>query len=266
MEKQIAVFFDYDNLMADPLTIIDFLKKEGRIVLIRCYMDSNRDLENRTLFYKANVEIIDRPRYTLPDKNGTDIHLALDALETALTIPNINIFVILSGDSDYLPLVSKLKKYGKMVYIVSSKKNGSKRLKEFCDRFYYYENIVKIEEVENYYEADELGRKKLLKVYLAALDLIKTAGEIPDSTRILQTMRQISTDISYVNFGFRNDEEIVAWCIKEVTNVENEEFDEISEDVSKTKEVNPLLLEFAKRLVKTIETVKNIIMNHIFQK
>ena len=109
MKNQLAVFFDYDNIKADPIPVLNYLNNFGKIVLKRCYMDSTRDKNKRPLFFKANVDIVDRPRYSGKDKNGTDIHLALDVLETVFTLPNINIFVILSGDSDYLPLVNKIR-------------------------------------------------------------------------------------------------------------------------------------------------------------
>src|ERR1700758_3477866 len=76
------------------------------------------------------------------DKNGGDINLALDALEMAFTHPHVNAFAIVSGDSDFIPLVNKLKEYGKTVFVVGGKAFTSTILQQNCHEFISFESLM----------------------------------------------------------------------------------------------------------------------------
>src|SRR5262249_39611049 len=88
------------------------------------------------------VQMVQRIPSPRGDKNGGDINLALDALEMAFTHPHVNAFAIVSGDSDFIPLVNKLKEYGKTVFVVGGKAFTSTILQQNCHEFVSYESLL----------------------------------------------------------------------------------------------------------------------------
>ncbi len=88
------------------------------------------------------VQMVQRLPSPRGDKNGGDINLALDALEMAFTHPHVNAFAIVSGDSDFIPLVNKLKEYGKTVFVVGGKAFTSTILQQNCHEFVSYESLL----------------------------------------------------------------------------------------------------------------------------
>jgi uncharacterized LabA/DUF88 family protein len=88
------------------------------------------------------VQMVQRIPSPRGDKNGADINLALDALEMAFTHDHVNAFAIVSGDSDFIPLVNKLKEYGKTVFIVGGKAFTSTILQQNCHEFISYESLL----------------------------------------------------------------------------------------------------------------------------
>ena len=124
----IAVFVDYDNIEIglkstlrrefDVSLALDALKERGDIVAKFAYANWGRqDGATRQMAENA-VQMVQRIPSPRGDKNGADINLALDALEMAFTHTHVNAFAIVSGDSDFIPLVNKLKEYGKTVFVV----------------------------------------------------------------------------------------------------------------------------------------------------
>ena len=124
----IAVFVDYDNIEIglkstlrrefDVSLALDALKERGDLVAKFAYANWGRqDGATRQMAENA-VQMVQRIPSPRGDKNGADINLALDALEMAFTHTHVNAFAIVSGDSDFIPLVNKLKEYGKTVFVV----------------------------------------------------------------------------------------------------------------------------------------------------
>jgi uncharacterized protein (TIGR00288 family) len=154
MEKQlkIAVFIDFDNIEIgvkstlgrefDVAAVLEALKERGEIVTKIAYANWGR-LENftRTLSEHA-VQMVQRDPSPRGDKNGADINLALDALELAFTHDHINAFAIVSGDSDFIALVNKLKQYDKTIFVVGGKAFTSTILQKNCHEFISYENLL----------------------------------------------------------------------------------------------------------------------------
>ena len=127
----IAVFVDYDNIEIglkstlrrefDVSLALDALKERGDLVAKFAYANWGRqDGATRQMAENA-VQMVQRIPSPRGDKNGADINLALDALEMAFTHTHVNAFAIVSGDSDFIPLVNKLKEYGKTVFVVGGK-------------------------------------------------------------------------------------------------------------------------------------------------
>jgi uncharacterized LabA/DUF88 family protein len=148
----IAVFIDFDNIeigvkntlgqQFDVGTILDAIKERGEVVTKIAYADWTRAGEYSRSLTQHAIRLVQRNLTPGGDKNGADINLALDALEMAFTHPHINAYVIVSGDSDFLSLVEKLKQYDKKVLVVGGRAFTSMILQRNCHEFIAYENLA----------------------------------------------------------------------------------------------------------------------------
>ncbi|MBI5084079.1 MAG: NYN domain-containing protein [Acidobacteria bacterium] len=151
----IAVFVDYDNIEIgvkstlrrefEVSLVLDALKERGDIVAKFAYANWSRQ-EGATRNMAENaVQMVQRIPSPRGDKNGADINLALDALEMAFTHDHVNAFAIVSGDSDFIPLVNKLKEYGKTVFVVGGKAFTSTILQQNCHEFVSFESLLNVD-------------------------------------------------------------------------------------------------------------------------
>ena len=132
---KIAVFVDFDNIEIgvkstlhrefDVAAVLDALKERGEIVTKFAYANWGRQESATRALSEHAVQMVQRDPSPRGDKNGADINLALDALEMAFTHDHINAFAIVSGDSDFIALVNKLKQYDKRVYVVGGRPTGA---------------------------------------------------------------------------------------------------------------------------------------------
>src|SRR5438067_9649494 len=154
MEKhlKIAVFIDFDNIEIgvkstlqrefDVSVVLEALKERGEIITKIAYANWGK-LENSTRqLSEYAVQMVQRDPSPRGDKNGADINLALDALELAFTHDHINAFAIISGDSDFIALVNKLKQYDKTIFVVGGKAFTSTILQKNCHEFISYESML----------------------------------------------------------------------------------------------------------------------------
>ena len=151
-EDRIALFLDYENLalgardlggMAfDLRPIADALAERGRVVVRRAYADWSFFDEDRRMLTRSHVELIEMPqRMGASRKNAADIKMAVDAVELAFERGYISTFVICTGDSDFTPLVHKLRELNKRVIGVGVEKSTSALLPPACDEFLYYDRL-----------------------------------------------------------------------------------------------------------------------------
>ncbi len=148
----IAVFVDYDNIEIgvkstlrrefDVALALSALKERGDIVAKFAYANWGRQEGATRQMAENAVQMVQRIPSPRGDKNGADINLALDALEMAFTHAHVNAFAIVSGDSDFIPLVNKLKEYGKTVFVVGGKAFTSTILQQNCHEFVSYESLL----------------------------------------------------------------------------------------------------------------------------
>jgi len=156
-EERIALFLDYENLAIgarDSLKgmsfdfgpIADALAERGRVVLRKAYADWSMFDEDRRMLTRNHVELIEIPqRMGATRKNAADIKMAVDAVEQALERAYVTTFVICTGDSDFTPLVHKLRELNKRVIGVGVRASTSKMLPPACDEFLFYENLEGVE-------------------------------------------------------------------------------------------------------------------------
>src|SRR4051794_7255682 len=148
----IAVFVDYDNIelglrstlqrQFDVALPLNALKERGDLVAKFAYANWGRQEFATRQMAESAVQMVQRVPSPRGDKNGADINLALDALEMAFTHDHVNAFAIVSGDSDFIPLVNKLKEYGKTVFVVGGKGFTSTILQQNCHEFVSYESLL----------------------------------------------------------------------------------------------------------------------------
>src|ERR1700744_1349466 len=149
---KIAVLIDFDNIEIgvkstlhrefDVAAVLDALKERGEIVTKIAYANWGRqDTHTRALSEHA-VQMVQRDPSPRGDKNGADINLALDALEMALRHEHINAFAIVSGDSDFIALVNKLKQYDKTLFVVGGRPYTSPIQQKNCHEFISYESVI----------------------------------------------------------------------------------------------------------------------------
>lgn len=151
-EERIALFVDFENLALgardrredlDMAIVMDALSERGRVVVRRAYADWNLFSEHRDSLLSQRIEMIEVPqRSGTIRKNAADIKLAVDALELAFQRDFITTFVIASGDSDFTPLVLKLRELNKRVIGVGVEGSTSQLLPGACDEFLFYERLL----------------------------------------------------------------------------------------------------------------------------
>jgi len=149
---KLAVFIDFDNIEIgvkstlhrefDVAAVLDALKERGEIVTCIAYANWGRQETATRAMTEHAVQMVQRDPSPRGDKNGADINLALDALEMAFTHDHINAFAIVSGDSDFIALLNKLKQYDKRVFVLGGKAFTSTILQKNCHEFISYESLL----------------------------------------------------------------------------------------------------------------------------
>jgi uncharacterized protein (TIGR00288 family) len=149
----IAIFCDFENVAIgvrdanydalDINLIIERLLDKGKIVVKKAYADWERYKSARRPMHEAAFELIEIPHVSYSGKNSADIRMVVDALDLCYTKAHVDMFVIISGDSDFSPLVSKLRENDKKVIGLGVKKASSDLLIENCDEFIYYDDLVR---------------------------------------------------------------------------------------------------------------------------
>jgi uncharacterized LabA/DUF88 family protein len=148
-----AVFCDFENVALgvrdanyekfDIKLVLERLLLKGSIVVKKAYCDWERYKGFKGTMHEANFELIEIPHVRQSGKNSADIRLVVDALDLCYTKSHVNTFVIISGDSDFSPLVSKLRENAKQVIGVGVKQSTSDLLVANCDEFIFYDDLVR---------------------------------------------------------------------------------------------------------------------------
>jgi uncharacterized protein (TIGR00288 family) len=152
-ERNMAVFCDFENIAIgareakyskfDIKKVLERLLVKGSIVVKKAYCDWERYKEFKPQMHEAAFELIEIPHVRQSGKNSADIRMVVDALDLCYTKEHVDTFVIVSGDSDFSPLVSKLRENNKAVIGVGVKHSSSDLLIANCDEFIYYDDLVR---------------------------------------------------------------------------------------------------------------------------
>jgi uncharacterized protein (TIGR00288 family) len=167
--NNMAVFCDFENIalgVADARydkfsikTVLEKLLVKGSIVVKKAYCDWERYKSYKAGMHEAAFELIEIPHVRQSGKNSADIRMVVDALDLCYTKSHVDTFVVISGDSDFSPLVSKLRENNKRVIGVGVKASTSDLLIKNCDEFIFYDDLVRVEEAKKKSAAKKTPKK-----------------------------------------------------------------------------------------------------------
>jgi uncharacterized protein (TIGR00288 family) len=172
--QNMALFCDFENVALgvrdakyeafDINKILERLLLKGSIVVKKAYCDWDRYKAFKAAMHEAAFELIEIPHVRQSGKNSADIRMVVDALDLCYTKSHVDTFVIISGDSDFSPLVSKLRENNKVVIGVGVKQSTSDLLTANCDEFIYYDDLVRESEKQRRKKTKSTAKKKARKV------------------------------------------------------------------------------------------------------
>lgn len=228
--QNMALFCDFENIALgvrdakyaqfDINRVLEHLLLKGNIVVKKAYCDWDRYKEFKAPMHEASFELIEIPHVRQSGKNSADIRMVVDALDLCYTKSHVDTFVIISGDSDFSPLVSKLRENNKMVIGVGVKKSTSDLLIANCDEFIFYDDLVR--ETETKIRAGKKTVKKRTDVApkegedkkQEALDMVMETVEAlfrergPEEkvwgSMVKQTLKRRRPGFNESYYGFRN--------------------------------------------------------------
>jgi uncharacterized protein (TIGR00288 family) len=167
--RNMALFCDFENVALgvrdanyaqfDIAKVIERLLLKGNIVVKKAYCDWERYKDFKSAMHEASFELIEIPHVRMSGKNSADIRMVVDALDLCYTKSHVDTFVIISGDSDFSPLVSKLRENNKTVIGVGVENSTSDLLMANCDEFIYYDDLVRRKPARRKKEAKEVSRR-----------------------------------------------------------------------------------------------------------
>jgi uncharacterized protein (TIGR00288 family) len=225
-DNSLAVFIDFENLAIgfqnrrdrfDIGRVLERLVEKGKIVVKKAYADWSRFGPYTQPLHEAAIELIEIPKRSQTGKNSADIRMCVDALDLAYNKEHIDTFVIVSGDSDFSPLVSKLKENGKHVIGLGTQDSTSELLRDNCDEFIYYEDLGKTPMLAPALPVHlaETKRKAFALLLESLLALRRENKEVLWSSMIKDTMKRKKPSFNETYHGYRSFSELLQDAQKE---------------------------------------------------
>jgi uncharacterized protein (TIGR00288 family) len=206
---QIAVFIDFENVATsaeanfgdfDVTAVMDLLRTRGRLLIKRAYGDWGRFHRYRRAMLENGVDLFQLYSVGMQQKNRADVRLAIDALETVFTRQSIDVYAVISGDSDFTELIHKLRDHGKYTIGIGLRSATSDLLRRACDEFIFYETLVTEEAVDI---SEELRLPDARDLLRRALTAAEQKGELPIfAGRLKQIMLSLDSSFSETNYGY----------------------------------------------------------------
>ena len=200
-----ALLIDFDNVTMGirsdlgnelrNLLSSDIIK--GKVAVQRAYADWRRYPQYIVPLAESSIDMIMAPAYGSSKKNATDIRLAVDAMELVFTRPEIGTYILLSGDSDFASLVTKLKEYGKYVIGVGIRESSSDLLVMNCDEYYSYNALAGLVKSGE----EEVVKKDPWELVTEAIQRMKRNGDVMRSDRLKQVMQELDSNFDEKTLG-----------------------------------------------------------------
>src|SRR5712671_4351283 len=216
----LAVFIDFENLALgfqgrrdrfDIERVLERIVEKGKIVAKKAYADWSRFLPYTAPLHEAAIELVEIPRRAQSGKNSADIRLCVDAMDLAYSKEHIDTFAVVSGDSDFSPLVSKLKELGKHVIGLGMQESTSELLRDNCDEFIYYEDLGQAPILTpgiNPQWSD--NKRKMLALLLDSLLALRRENkEVLWSSMVKDTMKRKKPSFNESYYGYRTFSELL---------------------------------------------------------
>jgi uncharacterized protein (TIGR00288 family) len=220
VDQRLSLFIDFENIALgvrdaqykkfDIQLVLQRLIEKGRIVHKKAYADWTRYSEYKREFHEAAIELIDIPQRNYTAKNSADIRMVVDAMDLVASKGHITTFVICSGDSDFSPLVSKLKENDKSVIGVGVKNSTSNLLISNCDEFIFYEDLVR--ETRAIPSIDSLPKKKqdVFRLLLDSIQALRRENyDVIWGSMVKQTMQRKQPYFNESYYGYKSFSELL---------------------------------------------------------
>ena len=226
-ERTLAVFIDFENIALgfkgkkdkrfDIQKVLERLVEKGKIIAKKAYADWADYAEYKKPLHEAAIELIEVPKRSMSGKNSADIRLVVDSIDLCYSKEHIDTFVIVSGDSDFSPLVSKLKENGKRVIGLGMKESSSHLLINNCDEFIYYEDLERPVGTPPKIEQDLPKQKKEAFQLLvdSVVALVRENKEVLWSSLVKETMKRKKPSFNESYHGYRTFSDLLEDAEKE---------------------------------------------------
>ena len=215
-ETNLALFIDFDNVALgardarqrfDIKILLQRILEKGKIIVKRAYADWHHHKEHMSPLHEAAIELIEIPMPRISGKNSADIRLVVDAMDLCYSKHHIDTFVIVSGDSDFSPLVSKLRENNKRVIGIGVKNSSSNLLIGNCDEFIFYDDIYReavgqLSKTVNHVPADK--RELFDFLVKTTQGLLQENRGVLYSSLIKDTMTRKQPDFNERSWGYSN--------------------------------------------------------------
>jgi uncharacterized protein (TIGR00288 family) len=227
VERTLAVFIDFENIALgfkgkkdkrfDIQKVLERLVEKGKIIVKKAYADWAEYSDYKRALHEAAIELIDIPRRFVSGKNSADIRLVVDSIDLCYSKEHIDTFVIVSGDSDFSPLVSKLKENGKRVIGLGMKESSSHLLIDNCDEFIYYEDLERPVGTPPKIEQDLPKQKKEAFQLLvdSVVALVRENKEVLWSSLVKETIKRKKPSFNESYHGYRTFSDLLEDAEKE---------------------------------------------------
>jgi uncharacterized protein (TIGR00288 family) len=226
-ESGIAVYVDFENLAlgvqdtkAGRFEIEIVLKRileKGRIVAKRAYCDWSRYRQFMQEFHRQGFEMIDIPQTKMSGKNSADIRMVVDALDMCYSKSHIDTFVLLTGDSDFSPLVSKLKENDKRVIGCGVRNSTSDLLAANCDEFIFYDDLVTVSQRPRTRAKPSKNKQQseALDQVAATVESLSAEYDPLWGSLVKQTVRRVYPGFNETIYGYRSFSELLEDAAKQ---------------------------------------------------
>jgi uncharacterized protein (TIGR00288 family) len=227
VEHTLAVFIDFENLALgfkgkrdrrfEIRKVLERLVEKGKLIVKKAYADWTDYAEYKKGLHEAAIELIEIPKRAMTGKNSADIRLCVDAIDLCYSKEHIDTFVVVSGDSDFSPLVSKLKENGKRVIGLGMKESSSNLLVDNCDEFIYYEDLERPLGIPPKIEQDLPEKKKEAFQLLvdSVVALVRENKEVLWSSMVKETMKRKKPSFNESYHGYRTFSDLLEDAEKE---------------------------------------------------
>ena len=218
----LALFIDFENIALglkdrkdqtfDVQKVLERLLEKGKIIVKRAYADWSRFSAYTRSFHEAAIELIEIPRRSASGKNSADIRLCVDAMDLCYAKEHIDTFVIVSGDSDFSPLVSKLRENGKRLIGLGLRGSTSHLLVSNCDEFIFYEALVEPQEGLQPEISETVPKDKatVLRLLTNTVTALLREGRDPiQASLVKDTIKRKQPSFSESDYGHRSFTELL---------------------------------------------------------